>query len=107
MVRPILLGIAISAVFTIPAYAACTATVTETVAALEDSSSSLEPGDDFGTPTQLQVYPGDQTSFVCAHGSYCYPSGPIVLNGCRIVAEPDPSASGDPSEPVIFMLRAE
>lgn len=105
--RPIFLAIAISAVFHIPAYAACTATITESVAALEDSSSSLAPGDDFGTPTQLQVYPADQTSFVCAHGSYCYPSGPILLNGCRIVPEPDPTASGDPSEPVIFMLREE
>ncbi len=105
--KRLFLALAASAALSGAAHAACTATITEPVSALEDTSSTLNPGDDFGTPTQLQVMPGDQLSYICAHGSYCYPSGPIVLNGCRIVPEPDPSASGDPSEPVIFMLKAD
>lgn len=89
------------------AFADCSAVVTEAVTALEDSAAQMNPGDDFGTPSQLQIVPGDQLSYICAHGGYCYPSGAITLNGCRIVPEPDPSASADLSEPIIFLLRSE
>lgn len=105
MIRQFSLACALLAAGAGSAVAECKATVTGSVAALEDSSSTLEAGDDFGRPTQLQIIPKDQSSSICAEGGYCYPSGSIVLDGCRIVADPDPTASGDPEEPIIFMLR--
>lgn len=106
MTRLVLAMAALAAVH-LPAHAECTATVTKSVAALEDPSVTIDPDDDFGSPTQLQVLPGEQTSFVCAHGGYCYPSAAITLKGCAIVPDPDPSATGGPADTVIFLLRSE
>lgn len=102
--KQLVLATAALAALHFPALAECTATVTRSVAALEDPSAMIRPDEDLESPTQLQVLPADQTSYVCTHGGYCYPSAAIMLNGCMIVPDPDP---GDPADPIVFQLRSE
>ncbi|WP_237154715.1 hypothetical protein [Oryzibacter oryziterrae] len=94
-------GLALALIET--AGAACTATVTAKVPALEDDSTTVSPGDDFGTPSQLVYESDSHTSYICTEGGYCYESRGIRLKGCTLDAMP-PDEGDDGSE-VFFSIR--
>jgi hypothetical protein len=89
---------------TVPAYAACGAKIVAVTHAQENADSELHPGQKWGPPTQLTIDPKTSSAFVCAHGSYCYQSEGIQLNGCRVVPIP-PDGNASPGDEMIFGLQ--
>jgi hypothetical protein len=84
--RSVLIGlVAASFSFATPLHAAdiCEAVALRAVAALEDASSFLRPGEMDGAVTQYRVNKKTGEDSLCSHGGYCYPVH-VIENGQKV-----------------------